>query len=422
MYTESPRVVNVSAFTLGATVPSTHAVVVENEFVGTSNGEPGQNFFLEYAPLLNLRDDETVEVEEKQYGDLVFVPWQRVPDFSKSTRFDRHFVLDTANGEIQFGPSVRQPDGTVHQYGRVPENARRIRINRYRYGGGAKGNLPANSLEGLTTALAYVSRVTNLNRAIGGRDPENMDELKERARRELRAQQRAVTPEDYEDLVRSAIRSVERVKCNVPQNSNGRLAPGVVEILVVPSAADSLRAGDLTRLQIDEAMAGTIEAHLDKYRLLTTILHVREPEYIGVKAQVEVVPSEFVQPEIVKARIVEALNTFISPLNIAENPEELDDIMGSDWGGWPFGRNLLVPEIFSLLQRVPGVKHVLEVKLSQRPVIPREEIPFDSEADSAASDEGLTPISKKVLKVRSNALLCSLKHEVIMVDLDSDEG
>jgi len=423
MYTESPRVINVSAFTLGATVPSTHAVVVENEFLGHSNGDPGQSYNLEYAPILDLRADEWVEVEEKQYGDLVFVPWQRVADFSKSSRYDRHFVMDTASGEIWFGPSIRQPDGTVRQYGRIPESGRQIRINRYRYGGGTKGNLPVNSLEGLTTALAYVSRVTNLNRATGGRDQEGMDELKERARRELRAQQRAVTPEDYEDLALAATRSVERVKCNVPQNSKGRLAPGVVEILVVPSVADSLRAGDLSRLQVDESLATMIEEHLEKYRLLTTILHVREPEYIGVKAHLEIVPSEFVQPEIVKARIIESLNTFITPLNIAENPEELDDLMGADWGGWPFGRDLFVPEIFSLVQRIPGVKHVLDVQLSRRPVIPREEIPFsDQERESSETDQDLTPITKKIVRVRPNALLCSLQHEVMMVDLDSDEA
>lgn len=422
MYTESPRVIDVAAYTLGATVPATHAVVVENEFLGRSNGDPGQEFALEYSPLLDLRDDETVEVEENRYGDLVFVPWQRVPDFSKSSRYDRHFVLDTATGQIMFGPSVRQPDGTVRQYGRIPESGRQIRINRYRYGGGTKGNLPINSLEGLTTALAYVSRVTNLNRAIGGRDQESMDELKERARRELRAQLRAVTPEDYEDLAKGATRTVERVKCNVPQNSNGRLSPGVVEILVVPAVADALRAGDLSRLQIDESLANTIRQHLDKYRLLTTILHVREPDYMGVKVDVEVVPSEYVQPEIVKARIIDSLNTFINPLNIAEAPGELDDLMGANWDGWPFGRTLYVPEIFSLLQRIPGVKHVLDVKLSWRPVIPREEIPPTGDEDGVEAKEDLTPVTKKLLKVRSNALLCSLRHEITMVDMNSEEA
>ncbi|MCB0155516.1 MAG: baseplate J/gp47 family protein, partial [Anaerolineae bacterium] len=266
-----------------------------------------------------------------------------------------------------------------------------------------------------------VSRVTNLNRATGGRDQESMAELKERAKRELRAQQRAVTPEDYEDLAKAATRTVERVKCNIPQNSSGRLAPGVVEILVVPAVADALRAGDLSRLHLDEGLVHTIQEHLDKYRLLTTILHVREPDYVGVKAHVEIVPSEFVQPEIVKARIMETLNNFISPLNLAENPETLDEVMGANWSGWPFGRDLFIPEIFSLIQRIPGVKHVLEVKLSWRPVIPREELPPSSEVEPAEATEELTPVSKKVFKVRSNALLCSLNHEIVTVDLDQDE-
>ena len=106
---------------------------------------------------------------------------------------------------------------------------------------------------------------------------------------------------------------------------------------------------------------------------------------------------------------------------------------GHDWEGWPFGRNLYVAEIFSLIQRVPGVKHVLDVELSTRPVIPGKEFPPESEEpgrdDTEASDvarEGrevreLSTVDQKVIRVPTDTLLCSLDHEITLAALGEEE-
>src|SRR5690606_32407014 len=145
----------------------------------------GQEFNLEHAPVLDLQEGETLLVEEYHGGEYTLVPWQPVSSFSGSSMHDRHFCLDAAAGKVQLSPVVRQPDGGLRQYGRVPEHGRRILFKQYRYGGGAKGNLPPNTLQSLTSAVPYVARVTNLTRASGGRDQETLEEVKFRARREL---------------------------------------------------------------------------------------------------------------------------------------------------------------------------------------------------------------------------------------------
>jgi len=127
----------------------------------------------------------------------------------------------------------------------------------------------------------------------------------------------------------------------------------------------------------------------------------------------------------VKARVAEALRTFISPLAIAEDPEAQDDLMGAAWEGWPFGRNLYVAEIFSLIQRVPGVKHVIDVQLSTRPVIPEEELPPDVEATPdqiQRQEDKLTPVEERVIRVPDNTLLCSLNHAITLVELDENDA
>jgi len=414
-YTASPRIMALAVHTLGAATRATHAVVVEDEPLGQSNGDPGQIVQLKHRPVLGLRRGETVEVEEERDGEAVFIPWQVVPDFADSERYDRHFSLDTASGEVAFGPSIRQPDGTVRQYGRVPEAGRMIRFTSYRHGGGGTGNVPAGKLQVLRTAIAFVDRVANLVRAEGGRDQESLEEIKLRARRELRAQRRAVTAGDYQDLTRAASRAVARVRCLAPGEGPTPPPPGTVELLVVPSAYDALRAGDRSRLFIDQPLRKEIAGYLDPMRLLTTTLYIREPRYIGVRVHVEITPSEYIPPEVVKARVDEALRCFISPLPLGTADPEVEKVLGEGWDGWAFGRDLYPTDIFNLVQHVPGVKYVLAVELWQREVIPSKE-GKSPEAGEQGSAQELLRVEERFLAVPEDTLLCSLDHDVQVVE------
>jgi predicted phage baseplate assembly protein len=408
-YSRSPRIRGLEAHTLGGTVRATHAVVHEDERLGVSDGEPGQVYHLEHTPVLTPSSGETVEVEELNEGEVVFVPWTRVEDFAASTRYDRHFTLDEASGEVAFGPSVRQADGTVRQYGRVPEAGRAIRFTSYRHGGGARGNVPAGNLQILRTSPAYIDHVTNLRRAEGGRDQESLEEAKLRARREMRAQQRAVTAEDFENLARRATRAVARVKCRAPGAVGGTLPPGMVELLIVPAAFAAVRAGDLARLALDQPLREELITYLDRYRLLTTTLRVRAPRYRGVAVTAELVPGEYSHPETVRARVMEQLQRFIAPLSLGDD-EAFSEMVGHAWQGWPFGRDLYVSELFSLIQRVPGVKHVLDVKIVHRTVVPGEE-------EKSEEGQETTPLEARRLAVPDDTVLCSLEHSVEVVQL-----
>jgi predicted phage baseplate assembly protein len=422
MYSQSPRITNVTAQALGATVRATHALNVYDEELGRSEGEPAQVFKLDNVPVLELDEGETVQVEEKRDGELVYIPWTCVTDFSKSDRHDRHFMIDYASGEVLFGPNVRQRDGTAHQYGRVPEANHVIRFSKYRHGGGAIGNVPAAKLQQLRSAIPYVDQVTNLKRAEGGRNPEDIEEAKLRARREVRSQQRAVTAEDYEDLAIQSSRVVARVKCVTPDKSAG-LPPGMVEILVVPAVFESVRLGDYAKLALEDEVVKTVERHLDAYRLLTTTLRIREPNYLGIKVNAEVVVSEYSDPDTVRTRVIESLRNFLAPLSPTAGNDGQDELLGPNWKGWPFGRALFVSELYTLIQRVPGVKHVLEVKLSQRPIVPSKEVPLKDEEEATVTPTGegeapvLTPIDGRRLDVSADTLLCSLDHEIALVEL-----
>ncbi len=433
MYSQPPRIQNITAYTLGATTRATHAVIINDERLGESTGEPGQVFRLVNVPVLALREGETLTVEERREGEIVPIPWTQVEEFSNSDRFDRHFTLDTATGEIAFGPAVRQADGSVRQYGRIPEARREVRFTRYRYGGGVAGNVPAGKIHVLKSAVPYVAGVSNARRAEGGRDQETIDEAKMRARREVRAQERAVTADDYAVLAKGATRSVARVKCITPAQVTtapaSSLPPGMLELLVVPAVFDSLRQGDLSKLALDVVVARQVETHLEPYRLLTTTVRVREPQYIGVKVTAEIVATEYSDPEVVRANVRQSLRTYLAPLDLAEAGTTRDELLGPHWEGWPFGRTLFISELYALIQRVPGVKHVLEVRLATAPVVPKTETPQPGEQMALVpiveanappvevAERVVNPVKDRRLEIPADALLCSLDHDVQVVEL-----
>lgn len=413
-YTASPRILDVSVVTTGVTVPATHSQVVENEILGSSDGEPGQEFHLQFSPVLALQEHETLEVEEKRFGEPVFVPWTCVESFANSTIHDRHFMLDAATGTIALGPAVRQPDGTVRQYGRTPENGRSVRFLRYRYGSGANGNVPENSLQTFTSSFAYLSQVTNLHRATGGRDQESLEEVKLRAQRELQAQKRAVTAQDYELLLKNFTRNVARVKCLSPQAEASNLKPGCVELLVIPAVGNALAAGDLGSLRLSANFVQEAKEFLNQYRLLTTSVQVREPQYTGVQVVSEIVVDDFAVPEVIQEKVAHCLQYFLSPVPLPGMEPELQQLFPPNWEGWAFGRGLFAAEISSLIQRIPGVKYVVEVKIFSRMVDPERERLRVAEIDA---EEPVQPLSDRMLWIPENGLVCSLQHKVNVVDL-----
>ncbi len=132
--------------------------------------------------------------------------------------------------------------------------------------------------------------------------------------------------------------------------------------------------------------------------------------------------SEYGDPDTVRARVADSLSKFIAPLDVSRDGETRDELLGPHWEGWPFGGALFASEIYTLIQRVPGVKHVLDVKLSQRPIVPNKELPLRDEEDvtptaEAPAPPSLTPVAERKLAVPGDALLCSLEHEITLVEL-----
>lgn len=278
------------------------------------------------API--VADDPPLEVEVAEGGDGGWQTWRIVSDFAASGAADRHLTVDATTGEITFGPSVRQPDGSLRQFGAVPAKGAVVRAARYRAGGGRGGNVSRGRLQVLRSSIPYIARVENREAARGGIDGETVEEAKVRAPIALRAQERAVTSRDYEELARQAAPETARIMClGAESDTDGE---GAVRVLVVPRAVSD-PGGRLRFEQLvpEDELLARVTRHLDERRPLGTRLAVGPPYYQGVSVTATLHAYRSVSAQEVRAAALDSLYAYLDPLS-----------GGAEGSGWPFGRPL----------------------------------------------------------------------------------
>jgi len=347
-YSTSPTVTRIEAFTIGGTVEAVQAEQVHAEALGFTEGTPGERFPVARTPVLPDRGECVLEVSDPDDSDGTWRAWERVVSFADSDAGEEHFVLDGAAGEVELGPCVRQPDGSLRQYGAVPPRGSALRMRSYCTGGGARGNVSAGAITVLRSSIPYVSRVQNRAPARGGRDAETVDNARLRGPLQLRSRQRAVTAEDYEYLAREAAPEVARVRC-VPAGPENA---GLVRVLLVPALG-----ADVGRVQFDaltphDATLRRVAKALDERRVLGARIVIEPPAYQGLTVVATLRARPGFDAGAVRETALAALYRLYSPV-----------AGGPDGDGWPFGRPAQYGEVFAVLQRLPGVDLVDTVKL-----------------------------------------------------------
>ncbi|MFP2905199.1 putative baseplate assembly protein, partial [Pyxidicoccus sp. 3LFB2] len=320
------------------TVWASHATTVKEEVLGSSTGAPAQTFHVPSAPVL---EGFLLEVLE----DDAWGHWLAVPDFLASGPRDRHYTLDVERGEVRFGDGLQ---GMI-----PPAGSDNVRLS-YRTGGGASGNVPADTLTRLDSSLPYVASVSQPEPATGGADLEPLPVLAERQARLLRHGGQAVTVEDFEDLAREASPAVARVRAIAPTfdpisqadnpNPDGVHA-GRVQLVVIPH-------GVMARPAPDPELLRQVELYLRARCAPATELQVSGPAWVEANVQAHLTSRRLSEGEAVRERARDALARYLHPLS-----------GGPGGAGWDFGQWPSTSELVALLSRLEGVDHVVSVSL-----------------------------------------------------------
>ncbi len=343
-YHSSPEITTFRAYSIGGAVPGHHGQLHARELLGISDGESDQEFLSENRPVLERRAGEAVEVVAEG-GEAEI--WSEVDDFSDSNRESLNFVWYAAEGKIRFGPSIRYPDGTNHQFGAVPARGADMYLTSYRSGGGSRGNVGQGTLTVMLSAVPFVDTVTNLEPATGGVDAETIANARARGAMTLRTGDRAVTAADFERLTLQSAPSVARASVIAPDSVSDS-----VRLLIVPRVEKHPSELTIDDMAVSDDLFTVVQSYLDERRILGTAVSVETPRYLGVSvvARVDVMPGR--NPELVRDRAVNAIYRYINPLT-----------GGPDGRGWPFGLDLNVSQIFTLLSNIDGLERVEEALL-----------------------------------------------------------
>jgi predicted phage baseplate assembly protein len=331
-----------------ATAAPTHeqgASATVGEILGYSDGSPGQTFRLRRQPALSIGRNDGLDVLEPVSGS--WVPWSLQSSFADSGAQDRHYCFDAVAGEVSLGPAIRETDSWV-QRGAIPPEGAALRM-RYRWGGGAKGNVDAGTLIVLRHSIVGIASVTNPDPAKDGVDAESLTDALRRAPIELRARSRAVTATDHEVLARQASRLVARARCVVPLPGQ----PAQVRILpVVSRATERIEPAELLP---SEELLETVAGHLDEYRLLGAHVEVMPAALRGVTVVTEVQTDPGAEPAEIEHLIEAALYRYINPY--------VGGSLAGEGEGWEYGRALTVGEVEVVVRGVPGVREVTILRL-----------------------------------------------------------
>ncbi len=344
-YIKPPRIRRV----LQNTVEAAHVKTIKNEILGSSDGTPLQTYTLLHGPLLEgevlqirERDEPKPEdikdlgpdpVQKAPEGDRdggIFVHWRAVESFFESGPYSRHYLRNPQTRQVFFGDGIK---------GMVPPQGRNSVIAReYKIGGGTKGNVNVNTLTQLTSAVAYIEKVYNVLPAVGGADPETVEQAKERAPLQIKSRDRAVTAEDFETLALRSSTSIARAKCLPSEEHTGH-----VQLVVVPRGDE--KNLDLTRKLVPPPeLCRFVKNYLDERRLITTILDVTKPNYTELSLKVTLIRRTVGQSERLRIEIEQRLRRYLHPL-----------LGGRDGKGWPFGRSIYRTDLVHLVEDIPGV-------------------------------------------------------------------
>ena len=254
----------------------------------------------------------------------------------------------------------------TQEYGLAPSNT--TLTVRYLVGGGITSNVPANDLINVSTTGTYFKSgfstttyadivnsvaTANPNPSAGGRNGDDIEEIRNNALYAHSSQLRAVTKNDY--IVRSLslpsdYGSISKVY--VTQNLNvddqATTAPTMttnplsLDLYVLAYNADK------NLIKASTTLKQNLATYLNEYRMVTDAINIRDAFYINIGVNFDVtVISGFNNQLVLK----DCINTLKSYFNIES---------------WQINRPIILSEIIALLLQVKGVQSVVKLEITNK--------------------------------------------------------
>jgi hypothetical protein len=262
------------------------------------------------------------------------IAWAARRDLLNSSGDSEEFVTEIDNdggAVIRFGDDV---------HGRRPEPGTEF-FARYRVGNGRAGNIGADSLKHIALNLPEITLIRNPLPAVGGQEPESLEDVRQRAPAAYRVQERAVTPADYAEVI-ERFQDVQRAAATFRWTGSWHTVFLTVD-----------RSGGAA---LSEQFETDIRNHVERYRMAGHDLEVDEPRFVALEIDMHVC----VAADHFRSDVERDLFEIFSNRDL---PDGRRGLFHPD--NFTFGEPVYLSAIYAAAHQVAGVESV-EVRTFQR--------------------------------------------------------
>lgn len=238
-------------------------------------------------------------------------------------------------------------------YGIAPSNT--TLTIRYIVGGGVEANVPANTInivEQVTVSAPDQSKANtlvfnNTQPAVGGRDGDTVEELRQNSLRAYSEQNRAVTLQDY--AIRSLslpplYGSISKVYVTQDQATNANILGGAYDSNPLALSLYVLAYNSEKQvIPATPSLKDNLKTYLSQYMLLTDAVNIKDAFIVNVAMKYEIITL----PNFVSRDVLLACNTAL--------------IEYFDITKWSINQPINISSIYTLLDRVKGVQSVEKI-------------------------------------------------------------
>jgi hypothetical protein len=251
----------------------------------------------------------------------------------------------------------------TQEYGLAPSNT--TLTVRYLVGGGITSNVPANDLTNIDTSTVYFKSLitdntikdslvsTNPNPSSGGRNGDEIEEIRNNALYAHSSQLRAVTKNDY--IVRalslpSDYGSISKVYVTQDLNSNPQqtVAPTAVSN---PLSLDMYVLAYNSNKQLTQAtttLKENLSTYLNEYRMVTDAINVKDAFYINIGVNFDITVVGGFNNQLVLQECINNLKNYF------------------DIDKWQINRPITLSEITVILLQTKGVQSVVKLEITNK--------------------------------------------------------
>lgn len=218
----------------------------------------------------------------------------------------------------------------------------------YRAGGGSVGNIPKQTLSVILDTVPFVSAVDNTSDFSGGAEEQSIEQLRQLIPANLRTLERAVSAQDYADLILAKFPEIQAAAAEKNETDAGI----DINIYLIPNGIG------IPKISENATLKSNISSFVERRKMVTIAFQIQDAYSINTLFSLKVYIGTTASKSTVQAAIIELFEEYF---NLGSG--------GPEDAGLDFGQDILSEDLQRLLKQIPGVERFEFVRHTYRPRI-----------------------------------------------------